>query len=92
MKKYRAIIVLPSGASEGRYEFDAPQSFMEDAPSRIMDTFLATVSGLDLPGVPVQNEINSAYNHRLRETVTATGAFIMRTGPSIPFVAMISSA
>jgi hypothetical protein len=90
LTKYRAIIVLPSGASEGRFEFDAPESFMQNPPSRIMDTFLSTVDGLDLPGVPVESEINSAHNFRDTRTVTASGSFILRTGTAVPFVAMIS--
>ncbi len=69
MTKYRAIIVLPAGASEGRFEFDAPEGFMQNAPSRIVDTFLSTVSGLDLPSDPVESEINSAHNFRDTQTV-----------------------
>ncbi|MCZ8259399.1 MAG: hypothetical protein O9333_04640 [Beijerinckiaceae bacterium] len=92
MTKYRAIIVLPAGASEGRFEFDAPEGFMQNAPSRIVDTFLSTVSGLDLPSDPVESEINSAHNFRDTQTVTASGSFIMRTGTAVPFVAMISPA
>jgi hypothetical protein len=90
MPKYRAILIFPQGASEGRYEFEAPEAFMQNSPSRIVDTFLSTVEGLDLPGVPVDNEINAAHNYRDIETVTASGSLILRSGGVVPFVAMIS--
>lgn len=92
MPKYRAILLFPQGASEGRFEFDAPETFMQNSPSRIMDTFLSTVDGLDLPGTVVDNEINAAHNFRDIQTVTASGSFSMKSGKSIPFVAMISPA
>jgi len=92
MAKYRAILLFPQGSNEGRYEFDAPETFMQNSPSRIVDTFLSTVEGLDLPSAPVDNEINSAHNFRDIQTVTASGSFILRTGTNVPFVAMISPA
>lgn len=92
MAKYRAILLFPEGANEGRYEFDAPESFMQNSPSRIVDTFLSTVDGLDLPGTPIDNEINAAHNFRDIQTVTASGSMVMRSGNHVPFVAMISPA
>jgi hypothetical protein len=92
MAKYRAILLFPQGASEGRYEFEAPESFMQNSPARIVDTFLNTVEGLDLPGGIVDSEINAAHNYRDLQTVTASGALIVRFGKAVPFVAMISPA
>lgn len=92
MAKYRAVLLFPQGATEGRYEFDAPESFMQNSPSRIVDAFLSTVDGLDLPGVPVDNEINAAHNFHDIQTVTASGSILMRSGDSVPFVTMISPA
>ncbi len=92
MAKYRAVLLFPEGADEGRYEFDAPESFMQNSPARIVDAFLNTVDGLELPGDAVDNEINAAHNFRDIQTVTATGSLVTRTGRAVPFVAMISPA
>jgi hypothetical protein len=92
MPKYRAILLFPQGANEGRFEFDAPESFMDNSPSRVMDTFLSTIDNFDLPAVVVDNEINSAHNFRDIQTVTASGSLTLKNGNSVPFVAMISPA
>lgn len=92
MAKYRAILLFPQGANEGHYEFDAPESFMQNSSSRIVDAFLRTVEGLDLPGTHIDKEINSAQNFRDTQTVTAAGSFVMRTGSTVPFVSVISPA
>ena len=92
MPKYRAILLFPQGANEGRFEFDAPESFMDNSPSRVVDTFLSTVDSFDLPASVVDNEINSAHNFRDIQTVIASGSLTLKTGTSVPFVAMISPA
>lgn len=92
MALYHAVLIFPHGAREGRYEFEAPDSFMQNAPARIVDTFLSTVDGLSLPDVPVDNEINAAHAYRDIATVTATGSLFLRAGGAVPFIAMISPA
>lgn len=92
MPKFHAVLMFPQGAREGRYEFEAPSSFMQNAPARIVDQFLATVDGLDLPDAVIDNEINTAHNYRDISTVTATGSMYLRAGGVVPFVAMISPA
>ncbi|MEM6666337.1 MAG: hypothetical protein AAF638_08035 [Pseudomonadota bacterium] len=91
MATYRAILLFPEGG-EGRYEFEAPEAFIENPPARVVDTFLSTVEGLDLPAPAVDSEINAAHNFRDIRCVTASGSIQLRTGSVVPFVAMISEA
>ena len=92
MQKYRAALLFPEGAGEQRYEFEAPDTFFHTSPSRIIDTFLGTINNMNLPGNPVDNEINGAHNYRDIKTVTGGGSIILETGQTIPFVIMISPA
>lgn len=91
MPRFRAVLIFPD-AGEARYEFDAPDDFLAASAARVMDTFLNTVDGLDLPGAPVHHEINSANAHRSAGAVTASGSIQLRDGAAVPFVAMISQA
>lgn len=90
MATYRAILLFPGEAGEGRYEFDAPSEFIDNAPARIVDSFLSTVQGLTVPGEIIDSEINAAHNYRDIRTVTASGSIILKGGGAVPFLAMIS--
>lgn len=77
------------GGNEGRYEFDAPDAFIDTAPARVVDRFLSTVNGFDLPAPMVDFEVNAANRHTNANTVTATGLIRMRNGEAMPYVGMI---
>lgn len=92
MPRFRAVLIFPESSGEARYEFDAPASIMQGSATRIVDAFLNTTDGLDLPDVPVDHEINSANAFRsvAAVSVTATGSITLRNGAAIPFVLLIS--
>ncbi|GGH32012.1 hypothetical protein GCM10007036_43600 [Alsobacter metallidurans] len=94
MPRFRAVLIFPENSGEARYEFEAPATFMQGSATRIVDAFLNTVDGLDLPDVPVDHEINSAnaYRSSASVSVTATGSITFRTGTAVPFVLLISPA
>ncbi|MEZ5840553.1 MAG: hypothetical protein R3D02_09010 [Hyphomicrobiales bacterium] len=90
MATFRAILLFPGDAGEGRYEFEAPSEFIENAPARIVDSFLNTIQGLTVPGEIIDAEINAAHNYRDIRTVTASGSLILKGGGAVPFLVMIS--
>ena len=94
MSRLRAVLIFPETSGEARYEFDAPAAFMSGSATRVVDAFLNTADGLDLPGVPVDHEINSAMAHRSSGSVsvTATGSITFRNAGQVPFVLLISPA
>ncbi|WP_406854801.1 hypothetical protein ABEG18_19980 [Alsobacter sp. KACC 23698] len=94
MPRFRAVLIFPESSGEARYEFEAPSTFVSGSATRVVDAFLNTADGLDLPGAPVDHEINSANAYRTAGavSVTATGTLTLRTGAPVPFVLLISPA
>ncbi len=92
MTKYKAIVLIPGSDGEGRYEFEAPNEFIQNSPARVVDMFLNTVEGLNLPGEVLDSEINAAHNYRDIRTVTASGSIFFKDGGTVPFLTMIFDA
>jgi hypothetical protein len=92
MPKFRSVLIFPDGLGEGRYEFEAPENFLEGSPARVVDSFLGSVQALNLGGAPVDSHVNMAFAHKESRAIVAGGAIHLNTGGSVPFILMISQA
>jgi hypothetical protein len=89
MANYRAVFIFPAMIGEGRFEFEAPAELLDDAPFRIVDTFLRNVGNLGLNVAVQDHDIQAAFNDRTFRIITALGVLRSHNGPPVPFSASI---
>jgi hypothetical protein len=89
MANFRAVFIFPAMIGEGRFEFEAPAELLDDAPFRIVDTFLRNVGNLGLNVAVQDHDIQAAFNDRTFRIITALGVLRSHNGPPVPFSASI---
>jgi hypothetical protein len=89
MANYRAVFIFPAVIGEGRFEFEAPTELLDDAPFRIVDTFLRNVGNLGLNVAVADHDIIACQNDRNFRAITAIGVLRAHNGPPVPFSACI---
>jgi len=89
MTKYLAVLMHGRRGTEGRYEFNANDTLLEETPVRIMRTFMDSVEAQSGLG-HMDYEINAALKNEKQNIVTVIGEIHFESGDHQPFVCMIS--
>ena len=89
MAKYIAILMHGQRSTEGRYEFDAAETLLEETPVRIMRAFMESVESQTGIG-HIDYQINAALKNRKEEVVSVIGEIMFESGDHQPFMCMIS--
>jgi hypothetical protein len=74
---------------EGKYEFEGPSDLMQRTADEIVSRFFETIED-EMPGQPIDWEINHVFKNSDRRMVVATGSLIHKQEEPSPYLLLIA--